>query len=201
MSSNCTKRKYSYGYGQNWWVHFLIEQEYFGDDLVFVSGKQSIILDMTYKINKDVKHSDVPGQIADCSQFEWYFTLQNRNTSSAGHGRYMWFGLNLFDNRDAGKVDAEYNGTELGSGIWIYRPGSSKAFVGRNTLPAVGETVHVRLDITSAIQNAFNNAVNNGCMPNTKFSDLAIGAMNIGYETHSGRETSVTVYDCNIYYK
>ncbi len=193
-------RKKSTGYGDYWWVHFLIEQSYYPSTSFYINAQSSVIMDMEYTINYDNKIGDVSGQLADCAQFEWYLTIQDQTvTYNPSNPNYMWFGVNLYDNRDSGKNDAAYGTAEYGSGVYTYRPGSQAAMGA--TLPYAEQTRHVCFEMKGRAINAYNEAKSKGKMAGTSVNNLIVGSMNVGYEIHSKRNMSVTVKHMNVYYK
>ena len=82
------------------WPHLLIGQDWAGEELLRIADMQSLVLRMDYEVTKiEDKSYSAPNPALHCAQFVWYVTLQNRNADSADFGKYVWFGLNLIDNR------------------------------------------------------------------------------------------------------
>lgn len=103
---------------------------------------QSLVLRMDYEVTKiEDKSYSAPNPALHCAQFVWYVTLQNRNADSADFGKYVWFGLNLFDNRMAGSVSdgfaAQDGGKEQNTGAFIYQP-SSAVWADDGRVPSAG---------------------------------------------------------------
>ncbi len=170
------------------WPHLLLQQDYYGDQLINLSQMSSLKMQMTYKVT----HCDnrMQGQVdADnlhCAQVVWYISLQNRTEGHAEYGEYMWFGMILYDNREEGsnftltyKVDDD---STANTGKMICQPASADwSSTGR--MAKVGETINVDFDILSVAKAAFNKAQRTyGLFSKSSWEDMYIGTMNFGIE-------------------
>jgi hypothetical protein len=110
------------------------------------------------------------------SQFLNYFTVQNLNTSSAGFGKYVWFGVRLFDDREAVTTTHISGNSQL-----IYSEGLSD--FGLTQGPQVGNWLNVNVDLLPYMKAALQCAWANGMLTeSTNYADYKIGGMNIGWE-------------------
>ncbi len=168
------------------WPHLLLQQEWFGSDLVQLSSLSSMNMKMTYTVTKfeDKMHGKADAGLHR-AQFVWYITLQNRTEGHADYGEYMWFGLMLFDNTETGDVTTTYyrgdDDTENNTGMLMCLPGSS-AWSSTGKIAKVGETIHVDYNVLTAAQEAFNYAKRKGWFANSSWSDIYIGSTNFGFE-------------------
>ena len=124
---------------------------------------------------------------ANVSQATVYFTIQNRNTASAGYGEYFWFGLSVFDCR----YDFPDNSHQLDVGDGREATGQLIYVIGGDELlnngyggvnPADGEWAHLEVDILPYLRAGFEKAQENGLMQNTTYDDLGVGSYNFGWE-------------------
>lgn len=186
------------------WPHTLLSQD-FSKNLVHVSELNELIMSMDYTMTKfEDKMGDAADERMHCAQFVWYVTLQNRTSGSDGYGQYIWFGLNLWDNRNVGKVSAEYAAQDLGKEdatlAFIYQP-SSKKFTKTGIIPQVGEKESIRFDILQTAQYAYELARSRGYLPDTNWDDIYIGSMNFGFEITGTYNAAVQIDTVGIYYK
>ncbi|MFA7004132.1 MAG: hypothetical protein WC429_08860 [Verrucomicrobiia bacterium] len=80
------------------WVHLLVEQPF--NDPPVLAGLVEARLHAEARLlrSKCVRTDDyTPGLHA--AQFQIFFTLQNLNRQSGGYGRYLWFGVPIYDDR------------------------------------------------------------------------------------------------------
>lgn len=191
--------------GNEGWVHLLMEQS-FDRDLTFLNKYESIIMETTYTVSK---FEDCMFGQADpnrhAAQFVWYITIQNRRGNHAtnkDYGKYIWFGMGLWDNRSVGKVSGLYAAHDAGTDTLIYNPGSDKFLTGNEGLtPQVGEKVTARLDLMSMAKTAFDYAKKNNYLGDTKFEDLAIGGMNFGFEIPGTYNLGVDIDSIGVFKK
>lgn len=186
------------------WVHLLLEQSFDsnGNDLVFVKDLQSLLIEANYEI---VKFEDCMGEAADPSvhaaQFVWFITVQNRNKDSKGYGKYIWFGIPLWDNRSAGQTTDVYSAHDKGTDTLIYSMGSSSYLYATDGLmPVVGQKACARVDALDIIKTAFDDAKSKGYLSDTNYEDLAFGGTNFGFEMPGTYNIAASIDDIGIYY-
>jgi len=229
--SNCTneppgKATRASGYTNNFWVHLLLEQAYFGTELVYIKDYDEMIMDTTFTITKNEKYKDY---YSDCAQLEWYLSIQNRNKDAdilyeevnrgemnkedfyalyPDYGQYMWIGLYLWDSRYEGQYNNDFSRLEYGSNLYLFVPSTEKTFpYGNHNFPLANEKAHAKYDIRTTIEEQFNIAkqlfYDRGMdyFQHTNFEDLAIGAMNIGLEMPSARNVTASFDSFGFYYK
>lgn len=186
------------------WPHTLLSQDFSGN-LVHVSELSELVMGMDYTVTM---YEDCMGSTANtnlhCSQLVWYITLQNRTKGSVGYGQYIWFGLNLWDNRMSGGVCPEYAAQDLGkedaTKAFIYQP-SSEHFFAEKRMPTVGELRSMHFDVLSTAKSAFELAKQRGYLPDTAWEDIYIGSMNFGLEVTGTYNTGVKFDTVGVYYK
>ena len=188
--------------GSEPWVHVLLEQD-FSNNLVHVESCESLIMEAQFEIKKfEDKMGDAFNASCHAAQVVWYITLQNRNKESADFGKYIWFGVNLWDNRSAGKVTELYAQLDGGTSSFIYNP-SSRLYYGENNfkLPEVNQKITASLEVISVARSAYNLAIQRGFLGTTQFEDLYVGGMNFGFEVPGTYNIGVEWDDIGVYYK
>ena len=186
------------------WPHTLLSQD-FGDNLVHVSELSDLVMNMGYEITK---FEDCMGDTADsnkhCAQLVWYITLQNRTPGHEDYGKYVWFGITLWDNRISGAVfggyAAEDAGKEDATHAFIYQP-SSEIVHSDGKCPVVNEYRTVDFHLLEAARAAFNTAKERGYLGNTEWEDLYIGGMNFGFEVTGTYNVAAKIDSVGVYYK
>lgn len=184
------------------WTHLLFSQE-FGNDLVYVSKSQSIVMETTYEVKKFEDHMNGQANPSlHAAQLVWYITVQNRNPSSPNYGNYIWFGLNLWDNRTSGKETTLYAAHDGGTSSFIYSPGSANFLSSNdNKQPVLRQKVTARLELMDIVRQAYDLAIERGYLGETKFEDLAIGGMNFGFEVPGTYNIGVEFESIGVYTK
>ncbi len=186
------------------WPHTLLSQD-FGSNLVHVSELEDLVMNMSYEITK---FEDCMGSSADsnkhCAQLVWYITLQNRTEGHPDYGKYVWFGITLWDNRISGAsfggYAAEDAGKEDATHAFIYQPAS--ALVHSNgKCPVVNEYRTVDFHLLDVAKTAFETAKARGYLGDTAWEDLYIGGMNFGFEVTGTYNVAVQIDSVGVYYK
>lgn len=186
------------------WPHTLLSQD-FGSDLVHVSELEDLVMNMSYEITK---FEDCMGSTADknkhCAQLVWYITIQNRTPGHKDYGKYVWFGITLWDNRISGAASggfaAEDAGKDDATHAFIYQPASSIVH-SNGKCPEVNEYKVVDFHLLDAARTAFNTAKDRGYLGDTEWEDLYIGSMNFGFEVTGTYNVAVQIDSVGVYYK
>lgn len=110
-----------------------------------------------------------------------YLTVQNQNTASSDHGKYIWFGVPIADYRyDSfpGNV-LQDNGHPGSTQQVIVIPPGAEFWVGDIK---DGKWHSTRTDLLPLIRQAFSRATSIGYLPNTAWEDLYIGSFDMDWE-------------------
>jgi len=199
MESNCSVEYETPREGYEPWVHLLLESNLTKEKSL--SQMTSCVMEADYEVNYcDNKTGEAYNPNVHAAQLVWYITLQNLNNKSAEYGKYIWFGVSLFDNRDAGKETSLYYAFDAGTGTAIYNLGSSY-YMKDKKIPTVGERKTALIDIRPYVEEAFNIAKKDGYFETTVFTDLYLGSSNFGYEVPGTFDISSTIHSINVYYK
>ena len=188
------------------WPHTLLSQDFGADgNLVHVSELEDIVMNMSYEI---VKFEDHMGSEANankhCAQLVWYITIQNRVRGHKDYGKYVWFGITLWDNRISGEAfggyAAEDAGKEDATHAFIYQP-SSAIVHPDGKCPEVNEYRTVDFHLIEAARAAFQTAKDRGYLGDTEWEDLYIGGMNFGFEVTGTYNVAAQIDSVGVYYK
>ena len=171
------------------WPHLLLEQA-IPDS--FISDAEKIEAKLNFTI---VKSDDYRGGSGLQAQFAWFIYLMNRNTESSGFGEFTYFGLNLFDSTKLYAPASYRQDTATGAGSFIYALGADEFMQKR---VKVGTNCGFTFDILPEVKKCLTLAQSKGFMLNTKFEDLAITGMNIGWEIFDRWDESVAIFDISI---
>ncbi len=179
------------------WPHLLLEQSPICDynnlnenDKAFYNcSADSIVLSLDIKISDFVNTTNKEG--VNAVQFLTYIYLKGTDNN-----KFMWFGLNLFDDR--GYQDETWS-LDKGSGQMIFclstkdTFGSNRKSLFRNGKPYISdEWVHVEVDLKPYIEKAMKKANKSATFDDeVNAEDFYIGGTNIGYEIHGN-------YDCTV---
>ena len=203
LESNCRVEYLQDRTGSEPWVHLLLSQD-FSNDLTFVNTLSSLYMDASYTVNfcEDKTYGTVNPN-AHAAQLVYFVTVQNRNMASKDYGKYIWFGMPLWDNRDAGKfANRGYVAHDAGTDTLIYSPAGTYYFHETGGyVPELNQKARARMDILPIIKNAFNEAKNKGYLGTTKWEELALGGMNFGFEVPGTYNIGATIHDIGVYAK
>ena len=115
------------------------------------------------------------------AQFPIYFTVQNLNPPNADYGKYLWFGIMVYDDRIpiTGSSGPQWVGLDAGTGMGMYQIGIAQLSTG--ALTNVWKALNG--DILTHVKNGLQAAWAHNYLTNsTNFADYKIGGMNIGWE-------------------
>ncbi len=185
------------------WPHLLMQQDYYGDDLIHLASMDAVKMQMTYTVTKceDKMHGTVDAVNLHCAQFVWYISLQNRTEGHVDYGKFLWFGMILFDNRFPGAVYERTNKTADNSDQFIYQPGTGD-WSPTGKMAVLNERMTIDYDILEVAKMAYYEATKwsrwQTVFSNTKWEDLYVGTMNFGIEIPGTYDISVDIEDVGI---
>lgn len=174
------------------WVHLLLEQNF--TKLILLKTIQSIEYKIKAKLlfcNNRMGEEYRPD--LHTAQITLFLTVQNRVKDSPQYGDFFWFGLPLYDFRYE-KI-AEYGAQDLG------KEDASKKFI---STVASDELFHgsihsmdwitIDKNILPLIKRSFETAQSRGYMKDSRWEDLCISSMNLGWEVPG-------TFDCGIIFE
>lgn len=160
------------------WVHLLVEQEFENPRFIHTLAAAKFHLEARLLRSTNLHRGDYdPGVHA--AQFQVFFTVQNRNRQSAGHGDLLWFGIPIYDNRHRHPPEfksKDFGGTEkfiFTAGATTFTPASAHD----------GNWIIIDCDLLPLMRDALDMAWAKGLLSgSTNIADYAIGGTNMGWE-------------------
>lgn len=184
------------------WPSLLLGQR-FENRLINVNTCKSIVMEAQYEVTKFEDKMNGSAIISThAAQAVWYVTLSNRNRSSKEYGKYIWLGIRLWDNRDAGKETTLFSAIDGGTSSLMYNTKSSDYLKSNDgKIPNVNEKVVASIDIIETAHKAYEAAMSRGYFNVTQFSDLYLGGTNFGLEIPGTYNLGISIDDINVYYQ
>lgn len=186
------------------WPTLLCEYKLPDTEILKISDKKEIHMDIDYKVLKleDKMPAGTTNPALHSATFQWYITVQNRNTLSTEYGQYLWFGLCFHDKRYdfAPSYAAQDGGKENNTGMFIYIP-DMKQIMSTQGKAEIGKKFSVDFDVLPILREAFTLAQKRNFLTKTKWEDLYVGATNIGWEVTGTYDVSVEINQFDIKYK
>ncbi|MDI9380118.1 MAG: hypothetical protein QM845_04460 [Verrucomicrobiota bacterium] len=160
------------------WVHLLVQQNFTNSPSLGEIGTARLRIEA--RLIKSRLHR-TPDYTPDlhAAQYQMFLTLQNSNRRSPGFGRFVWFGIPLYDDR--ARIPREHKQRDTaGSDMFIYTP-SGELFSRRSAHD--GEWVHVDRDLRPLLIEALETAWGRGFLDETRdLADYRLTGMNLGWE-------------------
>ncbi len=132
---------------------------------------------------------------AHAAQFQVFFTVQNRNRQSPGHGDLLWFGVPVYDSRH--RHPPEYKSKDFGgTEKFIYTP-DAKMF--GTTSAHEGDWVVIDQDLLPLMREALSAAWAKGFLSASRQpNDYGIGGMNLGWELPGTFDVEMEIRNLNL---
>ena len=104
------------------WVHLLLQQDI--ENPPAISELKEARFRMQTRLLKSVKTETADYSTGlHAAQFQVFFSVQNLNKQSPGYGKYLWFGIPIYDDRS--RLTAAFKAQDTGgTSMYIYTLGS-----------------------------------------------------------------------------
>lgn len=160
------------------WVHLLVEQEFVSTPAFDRLAFARLHVEAKLLHSRNLHEGDYSSEV-HAAQFQIFFTVQNRNLQSPGHGDLLWFGVPLYDNR--ARLPQAYQARDFGgTAKFIFTP-AAETFTSKSTHDA--DWVTIDRDLLPLMNEALRQAWSKGYLSaSTNLADYAIGGMNMGWE-------------------
>lgn len=176
------------------WPHLLVEYTLEQTNLSSIDGLR---ISFNYTLDKvENKMSDSEYDSGKhAAQLVFYVVVKNTNAASKDAGKYFWFGIPMYDNRNTALQDDSWS-VDLGSddklstNAFIYQMGSRNYL---EELPQVGKTVSVQVEVMDKMKKAFDLAVEYGYLLDSKWEDMSVTNGNYGFELPGSFDVAATV--------
>ena len=160
------------------WVHLLVEQDIANPpSLADLSAARLHLEARLVASEKRPMPGYSPGLHA--AQFQIFFSVQNLNRQSPGFGKYLWFGIPIYDDRH--RVVPMYKARDTGgTNMFIYTP-AGDVFSPKSTHDRAWITIDT--DLLPLMREGLDNAWRDDFLKESKsLADYRIASMNIGWE-------------------
>jgi hypothetical protein len=160
------------------WVHLLVEQNIdLPPSLADLSAARLHVEAKLTASEKQPMPDYSPGLHA--AQFQIFFSVQNLNRQSAGFGKYLWFGIPIYDDRHR-VVPAHKARDTGGTNMFIYTP-AGDVFSPKSTHDQKWITIDT--DLLPLMREGLEAAWRDNFLKESQaLADYRIAAMNIGWE-------------------
>ena len=160
------------------WVHLLVEQEFEPTAPLSELAAANFRVEARLTRSRNLHQGDyAPGVHA--AQFQIFFTVQNRNRTSAGYGDLLWFGVPIYDNRD--RFPKTFQAQDFGgTAKFIFTPGGTN-YTAHSAHD--GAWMVLERDLLPLMREALETAWARGFLKGSKaVENYHIGGMNLGWE-------------------
>lgn len=170
------------------WVHLLIEQSFTNRPSLTQLERVDLQLEARLLQNRKVDAPDYhPSRHA--AQFLMYLTVQNLNRQSPGYGKYLWFGVPLYDDRE--RMPRGHQAPDTGTGMFIFNPPASA--YARQSLHD-GQWVKFSANLLPLMLEGLKTAWQRGFLSESQnLDDYHLSSMNLGWEVPGIFDVSAAV--------
>ncbi len=173
------------------WPHLLIARDINRSFLTKVSDKTevNILLNATLERYEDKMRIE-PHPHMHAAQCMFYLFISNYDEATDNFTDMLWLGMTIFDNRCEYTEEfarQDNNSKESQTYKFIYNVANSEYLAENNNFYRngeikVGTSVSINFNILPYIKIAFEKAQEDGCMLGSKYENLYINGMYIGFE-------------------
>ena len=197
-------------FGQEW-PHFLIEQDLCTAAKLYKANKIStadaINVKVSVRVNDFVDHM---GERDDwglhSAMCVFYLMVANYDAEKRNFTDMLWFGLVLFDNRfEYCELMSRPDGyKESATNKWIYNLDSHDFYSPENNVyDTDGNIIYnewktVDVELLEHVRSAFDAAQEGGYMANSKWENLYINGMYVGFEVPGTYDLDMSIKDMDI---
>ena len=184
------------------WAHLLFGQSWEQDELINLSSCQDVIIATDFAVTKCDDMNPNNHEDFHAVQFVFYITLQNRRIGSKDFGKYIWFGIPLFDNRYQNQETKLWYAIDKGTNSYMYKPSSIDVMTFNDgQCPSVNEKTMIRYNAKEAMINAVNTIIEIANWEDTKLEDIYFGSTNYGFENGGMYNIGVEIEDFGVFYR
>ena len=160
------------------WVHLLVEQTLTDPPSLAELGTARLHVEARLLASEKRSTPDYsPGLHA--AQFQIFFSVQNLNRQSPGYGKYLWFGVPIYDDR-LRVAPAHMAPDTGGTRMFIYTP-AGDVFSARSAQDR--EWITIDRDLLPLMRAGLAHAWGHGFLKESQaLADYRIAGMNLGWE-------------------
>jgi hypothetical protein len=150
--------------------------------------------DAKLNLNRSLRPSGPFNPREDAAQFTMFLTIQNMNKQSLDFGKYVWFGLPIYDNRY--KMSAQHEQKDAFTKKFIYLL-DSRSFSKNSMFNEKWN--HLSADLLPEIRESLRRAKAKGFFQDpVDLSNFYIRSLNVGWEIPGTFESEVQLKDFNV---
>lgn len=176
------------------WVHLLTQQMI--DDPPCIAELSACRLHIEARLNHSrlaVEEGYSPSRHA--AQFQIFLTISNRKTGSPGFGKYLWFGVPIYDNRE--RFPSGHKAQDTGDTKMFIYTLAAKELTEDSTHD--GRWVTIDTDLLPHIRGGLQHAWSRGFLPESQdYADYRIGGAFLGWEVPGIFDVEVQVRDFSL---
>lgn len=173
------------------WLHFILEVMPFPTK---VKMKDINFLEfyLEFKLTKEINNLENFNPNLHTALFIWYITLNDLDPESPTYGDYFWFGLPIYDYRhDYSPFFAQQDsGKEDRTDKFIVNL-AGDTFL--NSIVSLNVQQYMQFDAYQSLRDSYDLAVERGFLKNTKFENMSIASMYIGWELPGNFDVAMDV--------
>jgi len=160
------------------WVHLLVQQNFTNSPSLGEIGTARLRIEARLVNSRLHRTHDYTPEL-HAAQYQMFLILQNSNRRSPGFGRFLWFGISLYDDR--ARIPPEHKQCDTaGSGMFIFTP-PGESFTRRSAHD--GEWIQVDRDLRPLLVEALETAWGRGFLDESRdLADYCLTGMNLGWE-------------------
>jgi hypothetical protein len=176
------------------WVHLLAEQPL--ENPPALGEITAARLHVEARLQRSIK-LDTPdySPARHAAQFQIFFSVQNLNRQSAGYGRYLWFGIPIYDDR--ARIPPAFKARDFGgTGMFIFTP-AGDAYTPQSAHDR--EWVTLDKDLLPLMREGLETAWQRGFLTESKsLADYRIAGTNLGWELPGTFEVELQVRNLSL---
>lgn len=160
------------------WVHWLVEQDLEDPPALDTLASARFQIEVRLKSAQQAKTGDYDPD-PHAAQFQVALTVQNLDRGSPGYGKFLWFGIPLYDNR--ARVPKAHQALDTaGSGMFIHIP-PGETFTRKSAHD--GDWLVVDRDLLPLLREGLEAAWARGHLLESRlWSAYRIASLNLGWE-------------------
>jgi hypothetical protein len=160
------------------WVHLLVEQNIANPPALAELSAARLHVEARLMASEKRSMPDYSSGL-HAAQFQIFFSVQNLNRQSPGYGKYLWFGIPIYDDRH--RVVPSHKAQDTGgTSMFIYTP-SSDVFSTKSAQDR--EWITLDTDLLPLMREGLEYAWRRNFLKESQaLADYRIAGMNIGWE-------------------
>lgn len=176
------------------WVHLLVEQSFAAPPALAEITSARLRLQARL-LHSELHHTNDHSPDRHAAQFQMFLMIQNRNRESPGHGKLVWFGIPLYDDRSRFPKEHKHQDTG-GTSMFIFTPGG-EVYSSRSAHD--GGWIQVDQDLRPLFLEALETAWRRGFLRESRdLADYRITGMNLGWEVPGLFDVEMQVRDLSL---